>query len=165
MSSADQTKHYAGFQARHMKPGEAVTAVGVGYIGDMMGTGNRRQHNGVLIVTNERVVFYRKGLLGEVFETIPLKAITSIERKSFMGHRSMRFHTSHDALEFKTFEQDSEDALIAAVDAGRHAAASSQQASVPDSFEVLRKLAELRDAGVLSVDEFERKKAELLARV
>ena len=38
-------------------------------------------------------------------------------------------------------------------------------ASVDDPYERLRKLAELRDEGVISVDDFERKKAEILAEL
>ena len=101
-----ESKHVAKFREAHLKPGEKIVAWGEGYIGEMMGSGDKTQHNGALIVTGERVVFYRKGFLGEVLETIPLPRITSIERKSMMGHRTIRMHTSHDQLEFKTFEKD-----------------------------------------------------------
>lgn len=84
-----------------------------------MGQGKDKQHNGALIVTGQRVAFYRKGFLGEVIETIPLKSITSIERKSTLGHRVIRIHTSHDDLEFKMFSKDAELALIEAIEAGR----------------------------------------------
>jgi hypothetical protein len=84
-----------------------VVATLEGYIGTIMGQGKNQQHNGQLIVTNQRVVFYRKGFLGEVFETIPLSKITSIEQKSFLGHRAVTLHTSHDELSFKTFENRS----------------------------------------------------------
>ncbi len=55
-----------------------------------MGSGKDAQQTGALIVTNVRVAFYRKGILGEVLENIPLKAITSIERKSLLGHRTIK---------------------------------------------------------------------------
>jgi len=43
--------------------------------------------------------------------------------------------------------------------------AADQRGAEPDPVEQLRKLGELRDAGVLSDDEFEAKKAELLGRI
>lgn len=114
-------RHVGAFSARHIKTGEKIVATGFGYIGDAMGRGERAQHSGVLIVTDSRAVFYRKGFFGEIVESIPLKSIGSIERRSMLGHRTLRLHTSHDALEFKTFEADAERALAEAIDAGRAA--------------------------------------------
>jgi hypothetical protein len=113
------SRHVAAFRARHAKPDEQVLAWGFGYIGEMMGKGKATQHNGVLLVTGERVVFYRKGIFGEIIQTIPLKLITSIERQSLLGHRTVRLHTSHDAMEFKTFKKESEKEIIDAIEAGR----------------------------------------------
>ncbi|MGE8351252.1 MAG: SHOCT domain-containing protein [Pseudomonas protegens] len=100
---------------------------------------------------------------------MPLKGITSIERKSFMGHRSLRLHTSHDALEFKTFKKEKEQALFDAIEEGRHAGAQPDApAAAPtggDTMAALTKLGELKAAGVLTEEEFSAKQAELLARL
>lgn len=162
-----ESKHVVKFKSSHLAAGEKVAEWGDGYIGEMMGKGAKQQHNGSLIVTDQRVAFYRKGLFGQVLESIPLKAITSIERKSFMGHRSIRLHTSHDALEFKTFEKDVEQALVTAIESGRSAASPAPVAAVavPDASDTLKKLADLRDSGVLTDEEFAAKKAEILARI
>ena len=114
-----KNKHVEKFKSNHLNPGESVIAWAEGYIGKMMGSGKDTQHNGALIVTETRVAFYRKGFIGEVIETIPLKSITSIERKSTLGHRVIRVHTSHDDLEFKTFSKASELALVEAIESGR----------------------------------------------
>ena len=133
----------------------------------MMGKGNDTQHNGALIATNQRVVFYRRGLFGEVLETIPYNVITSVEQKSFMGHRTLRLHTSHDDLEFKCLEKKAYSALVTAIDSGRKQ--SDVLPEVPPSrespAEMIRMLAELRDTGVLSELEFETKKAKLLDQI
>lgn len=166
---ADESKHVAKFRAKHLQNGEQIVAWGEGYIGEMMGKGKDAQHNGVLIITGSRAAFYRKGLFGEVIETMPLKGITSIERKSFMGHRSLRLHTSHDALEFKTFKKEKEQALFDAIEEGRHAGAQPAAPAAPpaggDAMAALTKLGELKAAGVLTEEEFSAKKAELLARL
>lgn len=161
-------KHTQAFMAKHAKSGESVIAEAEGYIGQMMGRGKDAQHNGVLVVTAQRVAFYRKGILGEVIETIPLKSITSVERKSMMGHRVLRIHTSHDALEFKTFSAEGEQALVKAIEDGRDGAAAGHggtDGGGVSPVQAVRELAALRDAGVISDAEFEAKKAELLARI
>jgi hypothetical protein len=159
-----EPKHVAVFRQKHMNSGEEIVAWGEGYIGEMMGTGKDRQHNGALIVTNNRVAFYRKGMLGEVLETIPLKSITSIERKSLMGHCTIGIHTSHDALTFKTFQKPKEQELVNAIEQGRgnHAA---PQATSNSPLDALKKLAELKDAGILTEAEFQSKKADLLSKI
>jgi predicted Zn-dependent peptidase len=43
--------------------------------------------------------------------------------------------------------------------------AAPAPAAQPDVFEQLRKLAELRDAGIVTAEEFDAKKAELLSRL
>jgi hypothetical protein len=96
--------HISAFRQSKLKPSETVEGHLEGWIGEMMGKKDKRQRNGQFVLTNERACFYRKGLLGEVFETIPLSKITSVETLSRMGYRVLRLHTSHDELAFKTFE-------------------------------------------------------------
>ncbi len=149
-----------------MKPNEKIIAWGVGYIGEMMGSGDKTQHNGALVVTDERVAFYRKGILGEVLETIPLKKITSIERKSMMGFRTIRIHTSHDQLEFKGFLKDEEQQLVEAIEAGREQSNTTGQSNQqPDPMDALKKLGELKELGVITEEEFQEKKSVLLAKL
>lgn len=111
----NESKHVRIFKERHALDGEIILASAEGYIGEMMGSGKNKQHNGALIVTGGRVIFYRKGFIGEVIETMPIKSITSVERKSTLGHRVIRLHASHDDLEFKTFSKDGESSLVAAI--------------------------------------------------
>ncbi|MEG3181864.1 hypothetical protein [Sphingomonas sp. LT1P40] len=69
-------KHIITFRQAKLKPGEIVEHHLEGWIGEMMGKGDKTQRNGQFVLTNERACFYRKGLLGEVLETIPLGKIT-----------------------------------------------------------------------------------------
>ncbi|NNE17799.1 MAG: hypothetical protein HKN10_04900 [Myxococcales bacterium] len=161
---AKESKHVRAFSQNHLKPGESIVCSANGYIGEMMGSGDKTQHNGVLLVTGERVAFYRKGLLGEVLETIPLKSVTSIERKSLLGHRTINLHTSHDSLEFKISDKQAEQLLLDAIEAGRSAGAAPAQPT-GDHLETLKKLAELKEAGVISEEDFAAKKADLLSKL
>lgn len=163
-------KHITAFRATKLKSGETVEAHLDGWIGEMMGKGEKTQCNGAFILTVERACFYRKGLLGEVFETIPLAKITSVETLSRMGYRVLRLHTSHDELAFKTFEAkplfDSVYERLEALRDGPTEAAMPAAVAAGESItDQLRKLGELRDAGILTDAEFTTKKTELLARL
>lgn len=160
--------HFKKFEERHLNPNEKALKYAEGYIGDAMGSGAKTQKNGVLIVTTDRVVFYRKGFLGETIESIPLKKITSIERRSMLGFRTIRLHTSHDQLEFKMLGDDSN--IVAGIEEGRDKAQSTtptvtSQSPTQDPMDALKKLAELRDAGIVTEDEFQAKKAALLSKL
>ena len=67
-----ENKHVIAFRTTKLKPGENIEFHLEGWIGDMMGKGKDAQRNGQFLLTDQRVCFYRKGMLGEVFETIPL---------------------------------------------------------------------------------------------
>lgn len=163
-----QNKHVKAFTAAHIKPNENVLAYAEGYIGEMMGSGDKKQHNGSLIVTEQRVCFYRKGILGEVLETMPVKSITSIERKSVLGHRTIVIHTSNDELSFKTLKKDEEASVHDAIERVRDSVSkpvNENTAVSNDPFEKLKKLKNLNEQGILSDDEFEAKKAELMKSI
>lgn len=156
-----ESSHVKTYRSKHLGQDE-IKASAEGYIGKLLGSGKDTQHNGALIVTSKNVVFYRKGFFGEINQSIPLKSITSIEQKSLLGIRTVRFHTSHDDLEFKTGEAKAYGEVLAAVEAGRSQPVVS---SGGDSLDALRKLGELRAAGVINDAEFETKKASLLAKI
>lgn len=72
----------------------------------MMGKGDDKQRNGALIVTNERVVFYLKGMMSEVCESIPLDRITSVSFSKSMAKSELTIHAPGNELEFKSLEAD-----------------------------------------------------------
>lgn len=116
-----ETRHLRAFLEFKLKPEEQVLGFLEGWIGEVMGTGDKTQRNGQFVLTNSRVCFYRAGFFGEVFETIPLSKITSVETFSRLGYRVLRLHTSHDQLAFKTFESSKLfDQVYDLLEAARH---------------------------------------------
>ena len=161
--------HISTFRQEKLMPGETVVGHLDGWIGEKMGQGERIRHNGQFILTNERVCFYRKDPFEEVFETIPLSKLSSVETLSLMGYRVLRLHTAHDDLEFKTLEPKALfDEVLAQLERLRneptdyYVASTASAESITDQ---IKKLGELRDGGLLTEDEFNTKKAELLARL
>ena len=61
-ASPRDLRYAVKFRESHLQSKEDILAWGEGYIGDAMGSGDKAQHNGVLIVTDTRVAFYRKGM-------------------------------------------------------------------------------------------------------
>lgn len=164
----NETKHIKAFLASKLMLGEIVLGHLEGWIGEMMGSGDKTQYNGQFILTNMRACFYRKGFLGEVFETIPIEKITSVETLSRMGYRVIRLHTSHDELAFKTFESKEDfDNVYGHIESSRNTPLSSTPQSLVSTPipEQIRQLAELRDAGILTEEEFVAKKTQLLQQM
>jgi Short C-terminal domain len=168
MSKQDK-KHTGTFRRDKLMPEETLEAQLDGWLDKPTGQGGVIKHSGEFVLTNKRACFYSKAPFEEIFETIPLSKITSVETSSLMGYRVLRLHTAHDDLEFKTLEpKPFFDKLLAHLErlrnqpAGGSVAAASSAESITDQ---IKKLGELRDAGFLTNDEFNAKKAELLARL
>ena len=103
MSKQDK-KHIGTFRQDKLMPEETLEAQLDGWLDKPTGQGGVIKHNGQFVLTNKRACFYSKAPFEEIFETIPLSKITSVETSSLMGYRVLRVHTAHDDLEFKTLE-------------------------------------------------------------
>lgn len=164
-----ESKHVAKFRSEQLKPNESVLAFADGYIGEAMGTGSNKQHNGSLVVTSERVAFYRKGMLGDVFESMPVANISSIDRKSFLGFRTLTMHSSHNDLSFKCTSKAADESLFQAIESVRDTPNIDKPVDGKNikqtPLEKLKALGELKDAGVITIEEFESKKAQLLEKI
>lgn len=131
--------------------------------------GNDTVRAGVLIATDRRVVFYAKKLGGYEFESFPLDKISSVEQsKSMMGH-TVTFFASGNKVSMKWIKGSEDVANFVRqvqTGAGRTTAAPATPAGGATSIpEQIRALADLHAAGVLTDQEFEAKKADLLNRM
>ncbi len=164
-------KHMAYFEANKLREGEIVTATMKGYVPSGKKDNNTDAlFGGRVILTNERVCYLRKGLMGEAFETIDLPQIRSVEAKSFLGHRTVRLFSTRNDLTVKSFEKKeafndfvskTETAMATAKSAPSSEVGQNKQSAV----EQLEKLAALHQSGILSDAEFSEKKTELLSRI
>lgn len=162
-------KRLGTFGQNKLMPEEILEAHLNGWLDKKTDQAGLVQHSGQFVLTNKRACFYSEAPFEEVFETMPLSKITSVETSSLMGYRVLRLHTAHDDLEFKTLEPKALfDKVIAHLErlrnepTGGSIAPTAPAESVTDK---IKKLGELRDAGLLTDDEFNTKKAELLARL
>jgi len=151
----------------HMRAGEQIEASLMGaYEVKIMGGDSVR--NGVLLATNERVVFFAKKLTGFDLESFPYSNISSVEMgKNMMGHH-IKLFASGNEISVKWIKKGDIAGFVELVRSriGRPHTASAQVPNHQGSpMEQLKSLAELRDQGIVTEEEFQAKKVELLSKM
>lgn len=132
-------------------------------------------HERTLVVTNDRITVHDHGKTGtwtkkgRGVEIIAISKVTSIEvRKTGMLNYALVFHSSGNDLEYYDMREVCEHGrglvtgLMATLDT---TSAPAAPAPADGPLDQLKKLGELHAAGVLTDDEFNAKKAELLNRM
>ncbi|MDA7763640.1 PH domain-containing protein [Pelagibacterales bacterium] len=160
------SKDLMAFKKNALKEEEEILNAILGFIGEMMGKGKDRQYNGILVCTNQRVVFYYKGFFAEVNRSIPLKKISSIDLDKGLVFSSINIHTSNDNILFRTgLKIDMLKNLQETIESQKGKDTNTENNPTDDPIEKIKKLAELRDSGIISEDEFNIKKNELMEKV
>lgn len=140
-----------------------------------MTTGTYGKGTGLVVMTDRRLVFVQDGVMSKSTEDFPYSKISSVSWNSGMMLGTLVVFASGNKAEIKNMNKDDgkemADALrerLADSPASQTLATSASApaaASGPDVMEQLKKLGELRDAGVLTPEEFDAKKADLLSRL
>jgi Bacterial PH domain/Short C-terminal domain len=136
----------------------------------ILGQGQYEKKQGLIALTNERLFFFEKSLLGqETVEDFSLKSITSLETGKKMTGEQLVVHVSGNRSEIKGMLHGQADEIVRQfrkLSAEQETPATEAPgASANDPLAQLDKLASLRDSGVISADEFDQKKAELMERI
>jgi uncharacterized protein DUF4429/putative oligomerization/nucleic acid binding protein len=155
-----------------------------------VGVGGFVRFDGTTVVIRQTGLLGR-GTVGKGEKRIPARAITAIqlkpagvivsgfiqfsmggatEQRSKFGRQTLDAATDENSMMFAQMDQHQFEALRDAIEAATapqtvQLAYRAQPASAVDPLDQLRKLAELRDAGVLTEAEFSAKKAELMRRL
>ena len=149
----------------HLDEGEAVL-VGIKGSYEIERLGRASVRSGVFLATSKKALFYAKKLTGYDLEVFPYSNISSIESsKGMMGHKITLFASGNKAT-MKWIKEGDADKFIAEV-RGRigkkeEGPVAAAQDDIPTQ---IKKLAELKEQGILSEEEFETKKKELLAKM
>lgn len=151
-------------------------------------SGRVRKRVGLVVLTDRRLIFLFHGMVRQTIEDLPLERITSVREKGGLVFGSFTVLASSTELVVTQVAKADLKALAKALraristgalpplppldlgDAGldeEEGVPTSAPAGAPsaDVLDQLRQLGELRDAGVLSDDEFEAAKVELLGRL
>jgi hypothetical protein len=121
--------------------------------------------NGNLIATDQRVLFYAKKLFGYELESFPLKNISSIEKsKGIMGH-SITFFASGNKCKMKWIKSGEISKFTEYVNS-KIGSTNTKQIQKEESIpELIKKLHKLKEEGILSEEEFNSKKTEMLKKI
>lgn len=153
-------------QAReHMDPAERVEAKVLGaYEAKVVGQDSLRV--GALIATDRRLIFYASKMFGYDLEVFPYTKISSIEAGKDLGGGRVSFFASGNRVSLKWVNAGELGKLVNIVrERIDPPKAIPVAAADPDIQVRLQQLASLREAGLLTDEEFSAKKADLLSRL
>ena len=154
-------KHVTAFDAHHKQDGERVI--------DWMEASRRDESfMGAVVLTNRRIAYIRTGMLSDKFEPWPLDKVSSVETRRGIVFFDIDLHTSGDTLKLRTPEKNKGEEFVKKLqeELNRDSPGTPlAQGDQDDPITKLRQLGQLRDAGIVTSEEFEAKKAELLALI
>lgn len=142
-----------------LNSGEVVQELGQGqYAGKL----------GLVVLTDMRLFFFEKSMGSETVEEFPIAAISSMSTRRKMTGETLVVQAANAKAEIGSMPHGQADALVRAFWRVKQALDRSEATSTgapDDALGQLERLAELRDRGLLSSEEFEAKKTELLGRI
>ncbi|MDN3309339.1 PH domain-containing protein [Microbacterium oryzae] len=155
----------------HLDEGETVDWSVFGLY-EAMRLGNKVARNGVLIATDRRVLFYAKRLGGYDLESFPYRNISSFESGKSLTGSNVTFFASGNQVRVKMIQPDGAVTKLVELVRQRMSAPAAPVGTAPgtsggteDVIAQIEQLGKLRDAGVLTEEEFATKKAEMLGRL
>jgi hypothetical protein len=141
---------------------------------DFLAGGTYGPGTGVLVLTNRRLLFLKDGFTAKVSEDFPLDKVSSVQWHTGLLFGTITIFASGNKAEIKDVQKPDGKALTDAVRARIAGVAPAEAAAAPvaapasaaggtvDAHERLRRLAELHRDGILTDDEFNAKKQQLL---
>lgn len=130
--------------------------------------GNNGKLNGVLVLTPKRIVFYYKKMIGGFqSEDYPLDKISSINFNSGLVTHTVKIHASGNDLEMGWIPKD-ELAEDFVKNAKSYMVGVQKENPVNENKDIdiadqIKKLADLKEQGILTEEEFTAQKQKLLA--
>ena len=149
----------------HLDDDERVEQAVLGtYESKLMGKDTVRA--GILAASNHRLMFYAKKMTGYELEVFPYSTISSIEMgKNIMGYY-LRFFASGNQVSIKWIRDEELSEFVSFVKkrlgSQGKSHSDSQPAKADDPLDQIKKLAELKAAGIITEKEFNDKKKKLL---
>lgn len=133
--------------------------------------------NGLIVLTDRRIIFLSAGALKSRFEDFPYSKVSSVQHSAGMMFGELIIFASGNKAELKQMAKDRTKEIAEYIrnriaDSAPSApaplappAAPTGPAASDEIFEKLKKLGELRDGGVITPEDFESKKQELLSQL
>jgi hypothetical protein len=121
---------------------------------------------GIILVTDKRVIFFSAGLLNSRVEEFPIKSISSIQYKTGLMFGTLEIYASNNKAEIEQVLKERVAAMTKIIRDLMETSSQPQAAAVAPSpataAEQIRELAQLRDDGLITSEEFDEKKRSIL---
>ena len=153
----------------HIWPGETVERMATGAYGGGLG---------LLVMTDKRLIFLKEGMLSSTLEDFPFDKITSIQWSTGMLTGKIQIFLSGNKGEITNVDKTDGKAIAEAVRARISNLAAPPPAAhlpstppppetpvTPSPLELMQQLEQMRNAGLISEDEYAAKKADILSRM
>jgi hypothetical protein len=136
------------------------------FVGNAPGLGVLKQY---LLISNLRVIFWKRGLITEVNQTFNFEDIGSVEVIQELGNKFnalvLNIKGSKEVFPYMNNDEMAQSLKIIR-DLIQKNKEKSQPSIISESIpDQIKKLANLRDSGILTEQEFQTKKTELLKRM
>jgi hypothetical protein len=130
---------------------------------------NKKSLVGTIVITNQRVFLYSKVLFSVTIESFNMTDLNSIESTSNgLSGSKLKLHTNTKTMEVLiSYKSSIATKIIQLLDTTMNEAKNKNQSSIAptDNIDQIKKLAELKDLGIISQEEFEKKKQDLLNKI
>jgi hypothetical protein len=150
----------------HLLPGEVVRAIA---------QGTYREKQGVITLTDRRVLFLFHGFIGTAKEDFPLSRIASVSTSSILGIGHLTIHVGGAQAVISGVTVSDLEPLAEAIRSemnrpdisreGPPAAFIQPVPALPNPSAQLRQLQKLHQEGLITDDEYQAKRAEVLRRI
>lgn len=141
---------------KQLRPGESISASCYGLY-ETRSLGSDTVRNGVLAVTQTRVILFGKGLTGSDIETFDIASVTAVEMSKKLLGRQIVLRMSGNDVKIKSVNKGEPDAVVRLIQ--DHKPQPSTPAAETDVVAQIERLAALRDSGAISEAEYNELKA------
>lgn len=149
----------------HLEHGEEILKYLFGIYDSKM-LGEKTKRNGILIATNKRVVFYGKKTFGYNLETIDYSRISSVDYSKGYVYGKIKIYTSGNDIEFETTMEIEAKEFMQIIKEKQHEPKQQSTTIINEPSkspaEQIKEYKELLDLDIISQEEFDAKKKELL---
>lgn len=122
---------------------------------------------GLLCATQKRILFINKGIFSLKVEEFPLKSLSSISSESGVIFAKVKIFASGNNAEIEQAPKEDAKRLVnemrTLMGQREKSAEVAPIKSEPDIYEQLEKLAALKDKGIITDEEFQAKKSQILS--
>ena len=166
LSEFKNNKNFISFEKKCMDDDENLISVIKAYLGMMFSADLNGLHKGLLFCTNKKVCFHRKGLLSDMTNSIPIENIKSVDLdKELLIFSKLVIHTHKDKVILTCDNHEDTKKFKLLLEKMIVDSSKDSENNNENTIEKIRKLKELKEEGILTSEEFENKKKQLLDEI